>query len=163
MPSAETLTKGLPAGLLAAKPDTITCATPELFVLADATFNPSTNGSVAANETYTSDIGTPEKLLTVAVNVEVAPPITSEVLPELVSAMLAPITVTGVAAGAAVHPAQEAVTVAIRFVWSDDAAVMVTIAPVAVVTTDGALRITPLVAAKSIVAPATEALPLVSA
>ena len=40
---------------------------------------------------------------------------------------------------------------------------MVTAAPVAVVTTDGALRMTPLVAATSIVAPVTDALPLVRA
>ena len=40
---------------------------------------------------------------------------------------------------------------------------MVTVAPVAVVTTDGLLNMTPFVAARSIVAPATEAFPLVSA
>ncbi|MDD5031122.1 MAG: hypothetical protein PHH58_16765, partial [Rhodoferax sp.] len=39
----------------------------------------------------------------------------------------------------------------------------VTVAPVAVVTTDGARKMTPLVAATSIEAPATEALPLVKA
>jgi hypothetical protein len=53
--------------------------------------------------------------------------------------------------------------VEIRFVWSDEEAVIVTVAPVAVVTTLGALRITPFVAAKSIAAPATEAFPAVSA
>jgi hypothetical protein len=53
--------------------------------------------------------------------------------------------------------------VEIRFVWSDEAAFIVTVAPVAVVTTVGELRITPLLAAKSIVAPATEAFPEVSA
>jgi hypothetical protein len=48
-------------------------------------------------------------------------------------------------------------------VWSADVAIIVTVAPLAVVTTDGALRITPFVAASSIVASATEALPLVKA
>jgi hypothetical protein len=40
---------------------------------------------------------------------------------------------------------------------------MVTVAPVAVVTIDGLLNMTPFVAARSIVAPGTEAFPLVSA
>jgi hypothetical protein len=40
---------------------------------------------------------------------------------------------------------------------------MVTVAPVVVVTTDGVLKMTPLVAATSIVAPTTDALPVVSA
>ena len=40
---------------------------------------------------------------------------------------------------------------------------MVTVAPVAVVTADGLLNMTPFVAARSIAAPVTEAFPLVSA
>ena len=40
---------------------------------------------------------------------------------------------------------------------------MVAVAPVAVVTTDGALSMTPFVAARSIVAPVTDAFPLVNA
>jgi hypothetical protein len=48
-------------------------------------------------------------------------------------------------------------------VWSEEAAVIVNVAPVAVVTTLGALKITPLFAATSIVAPATDAFPAVSA
>jgi hypothetical protein len=58
---------------------------------------------------------------------------------------------------------QEAVIVAIRLFWSDDAAIIVTVAPLAVVTTEGALRMTPFVADKLMVAPATDALPLVNA
>jgi hypothetical protein len=39
-------------------------------------------------------MGAPEKLLTVAVKVEFTPPTMSDVLPELVNAILAPTTVT---------------------------------------------------------------------
>jgi hypothetical protein len=78
----------------AAKPDTTTCATPELFVFTDAALTPSTVGSVAAKVTSTPGIETPPKFLTVAVNVAVAPPTISDVLTELEIAMLPPTTVT---------------------------------------------------------------------
>jgi hypothetical protein len=64
--------------------------------------------------------------------------------------------------GLAVHPVQDAVSVAMRLVWSEDAAIMVTVAPAAVVTTEALLSMTPFDAARSIAAPITTAFPLVN-
>jgi hypothetical protein len=95
----------------------------------------------------------------------VVPPTTSDVLPTLLNTTLAPTTLIEAVAGVAAHEAHEAVTVATRLIWFEDCAVMVNVAPRAVVVTDGALKITPLAlsAARSMVAPGTDALPLVSA
>jgi hypothetical protein len=50
--------------------------------------------SVTEKDTGMPTRGAPEKLLTVADNVEVTPPTISEVLPELAKVILAPTTVT---------------------------------------------------------------------
>jgi hypothetical protein len=147
----------------AVKPETCTVATPKLSVTAVGVLKPRTPGSVAAKDTVTPDIENPSTSLTVAVSVALELPATIDVPPELVKAMLAPTTFTSVATGIAVHPVQDAVNVATRFVWSEVTAIIVTVAPVAEVTTDDLLSITPLVAARSIVASVTNAFPLVNA
>jgi hypothetical protein len=88
LPNADTFTMALPAF----NPETVTCATPALLVFADATLKPRISGSVTAKETSTPDSDIPEKSLTVALSVEVAPPTINEVLPTLFKAMLAPTT-----------------------------------------------------------------------
>jgi hypothetical protein len=149
--------------LPAVNPDTCTVATPELLVTAVAALKPRIKGSVAAKDTDTPDMDTPSASLTAAVSVALVPPAIREVPPELVKAILAPTTFTSVVTGLAVHPVHEAVSVAMRFVWSEVTAIMVTVAPISLVTTDALLRMTPFVAARSIVAPLTIAFPLVNA
>lgn len=90
MPSAETLILAAPA----VNPETVTVATPELLVTPVGAFKPRTAGSVAAKDTVTPGITTPNTSLTVAFSVVLAPPTISDDPPELVTATLAPITFT---------------------------------------------------------------------
>lgn len=111
LPSADTLMLALPA----ANAETVTVAKPEPLVTPVGALKPSTAESVAAKDTVTPDIACPNTSLIVALSVALAPPTISDVTPELVKAMLAPITFTWLVAGLAVHPAQEAVSVEMRF------------------------------------------------
>ena len=102
--------------LPAANPETATIATPDPLVTAVMALKPRTAGSVAANDTVTPVMGTPNVSLTVALSVALEPPTTSEETPELFNAMLAPTTLTVTVAGLAVHAMHEAVSVEIRLV-----------------------------------------------
>lgn len=144
-------------------PKTATVATPATLVTAVGAPRPRTAASVAAKVTVTPGIETPNTSLTVALRLALEPPTSSAGPPELLKAMLAPTIFTWLLAELAVHAVQEAVRVEIRFVWSDDTATIVTVAPVSVVTTDDLLKMTPFVAARSTVAPTTEPFPLVKA
>ena len=88
MPSADALMLAVPA----VNPATVTVATPELLVTPVGAFKPRIAGSVAAKDTVTPCITTPNTSLTVAFSVVVAPPTISDGAPELVTATLAPIT-----------------------------------------------------------------------
>ena len=112
MPSAVALMLATPA----VNPETVTVATPELLVTPVGALKLRIAGSVAAKDTATPGITTPNTSLTVALSAVPAPPTISADPPELVTATLAPITFTWAVAGLAVHPAHDAVSVEIRFV-----------------------------------------------
>lgn len=112
LPIAVTFTLELPA----ANPDTATVAIPDPLVTAVVALKPRTAGSVAANDTVTPEMGTPNVFLTVALSVPLEPPTTSEETPELFKAMLAPTTLTVTVAGVAVHAVHDAVSVETRLV-----------------------------------------------
>ena len=78
----------------AANPETATVATPELLVTPVGAIKPRIAESVAAKDTVTPAIATPNTSLTVALNVGLEPPTTSDDTPELFKAMLAPTTFT---------------------------------------------------------------------
>lgn len=111
-PSAVALMLALPAP----NPETATVATPELLVMPVGAFKPRTIASVAAKETVTPGIGTPNTSLTVALSAALELPTISADTPELLKEMLAPTTFIWLIAGLAVQPAQEAVSVELRFV-----------------------------------------------
>ena len=144
-------------------PKTDTVATPELLVADVGALKPRIAASVAAKDTVTPGIATPNTSLIVALRAAFEPPTISADPPELLKAMLAPTIFTWLLTGLAVQALQDAVRVAMRFVWSDETATIVTVAPVSVVTTDDLAKMTPFVAARSIFAPAIEAFPLVKA
>ena len=112
LPIAVTFILELPA----VNPETAIVAIPDPLVTAVGALKPRTAGSVAANDTVTPVMGTPNVSLIVALSVALEPPTTSEETPELFKAMLAPTTLTVTVVGLAVHAVHEAVRVEIRLV-----------------------------------------------